>query len=157
MARIKLDKIDRRILSDLQDNGRISNVRLAENAGISPPPCLRRVRALESDGLIKGYHAYVDQAALGYNITVFAMVNLSAQADKDLKAFEERIRQMPQVRECHMLAGDVDFMLKIVARDWEEYQTFLTNELNTAPNIKTVKSSMCLRISKDEPGVPIDN
>ena len=115
MKRVKLDKIDRKILSNLQDDGRITNVELAKEAGISAPPCLRRVRALEDNGFIKGYHAKVDPVALGYGVTVFAQVKLVSQAEADLKKFEEMINNWEMVRECHMLAGETDFLIKIVA------------------------------------------
>jgi len=109
MQRVKLDRIDRRILQDLQADGRMTNVDLARRAGISAPPCLRRVRALEEAGYIKGYHAEVDAVALGFNVTVFAHVGLNSQAEADLKAFEELVQGWPEVRECHMLAGETDF------------------------------------------------
>jgi DNA-binding Lrp family transcriptional regulator len=157
MRRTKLDKIDKKILRDLQEDGRITNVELAKRVGISAPPCLRRVRALETAGYIKSYHAKIDPASLGYGVTVWAMVKLTSQAEKDLNAFEKRIRELPIVRECHMLAGDVDFMLKIVAKDWDSYQNFLTHELTTAPNVTSVKSSLAIRASKEEPGVPIED
>ena len=107
MARVKLDDIDRNILANLQASGRMTNVRLARNVGISPPPCLRRVRALETAGFIKGYHAEVDAAGLGYGVTVFAQVGLHSQAESDLVAFEERVREWSMVRECYMLAAGV--------------------------------------------------
>src|SRR5919107_1550920 len=121
MARAKLDRIDRRILSDLQSDGRMTNVELAERAGISAPPCLRRVRALERAGIIKGYHAELSPEALGYSVSVFALVGLNSPAEIDLKAFEELIAKWDEVRECHMLAGEADFLLKIVAETWDEY------------------------------------
>lgn len=155
MRRAKLDKIDKKILERLQSDGRITNVDLAKEVGISAPPCLRRVRSLEEKGYIKSYHAKVDAAILGYGVTVFALVKLTSQAEKDLNAFVSRIGQWPLVRECHMLAGDVDFILKIVAKDWDSYQDFLTHELTAAPNVTSVKSSLCIRSVKDEPGVPI--
>src|SRR4051812_34461003 len=108
MRRIKLDKIDRRILRDLQTDGRMTNVELAHRAGISAPPCLRRVRALEEAGYIRGYHADLNPEALGYGVTVFAQVGLNSQAEPDLKAFEALIRSWPEVREANMLAGDTD-------------------------------------------------
>ena len=157
MRRTKLDRIDKKILRDLQHDGRITNVELAKRVGISAPPCLRRVRALETAGYIKSYHAKIDHTALGFGVTVFAMVKLTSQAEKDLLAFEKRIRELPIVRECHMLAGDVDFVLKIVAKDWDSYQDFLTRELTSAPNVTYVKSSLAIRSSKEEPGVPIDD
>ncbi len=156
MRRIKLDKIDRRILHDLQENGRITNVELAKNAGISAPPCLRRVRALEEAGYIKGYHARIDSNVLGYGVTIFAQVKLTSQAEPDLVKFEEQCKSWPLVRECHMLAGEIDFLLKIVARDWDDYQQFLTNELTAAPNVTSVKSSLGIRSVKEEPGVPVE-
>ncbi|MBI4182699.1 MAG: Lrp/AsnC family transcriptional regulator [Proteobacteria bacterium] len=156
MPKIKLDQIDRRILRDLQANGRMTNVELASRAGISAPPCLRRVRALEEAGYIRGYHADIDPAKLGYNVTVFAHVGLSSQAEKDLVAFEQLMRSWPEVRECHMLAGETDFLLKVVASDWDAYQQFLTTRLTAAPSVSQVKSALAIRSSKAEPGVPIE-
>ena len=154
MRRHKLDRIDRKILNDLQNNGRITNVELAEHAGISAPPCLRRVRKLEEAGFIKGYYADLDPAAMGYSVTVFAHIKLSAQAEGDLRKFEEAISAMPLVRECHMMTGETDYMLKIVARDWDAYQEFLTTRLTSAPNVASVKWSLRIRVTKEVPGVP---
>jgi DNA-binding Lrp family transcriptional regulator len=156
MRGVKLDRIDRRILRDLQDSGRMTNVELAERAEISAPPCLRRVRALEEAGVIRGYHAELSPTALGFNVTVFAHVGLSSQAEHDLKAFEDLVNSWPQVRECHMLAGETDFLLKIVAEDWDAYQKFLTTKLTTAPNVSHVKSALAIRTAKLLPGVPVD-
>lgn len=156
MARVKLDEIDRRILTQLQENGRMTNVRLARNVGISPPPCLRRVRALEKAGYIKGYHAELDPALLGFGVTVFALVGLHSQAEADLAAFEERVRAWPMVRECSMMAGNTDFILKVVAKDWDAYQSWLTRELVASPNVDTVRSTLAIRESKHLPGVPMD-
>lgn len=156
MRRSRLDKIDRKILKTLQENGRITNVELARNVGISAPPCLRRVRALEQAGYIKDYHANINPSYMGYGVTVFALVKLSSQAEHDLVAFEKMVNDMPMVRECYMLAGDVDFFLKIVAKDWDAYQDFLTHSLTTAPNVTSVKSSLSIRASKLLPGVPVD-
>lgn len=153
--KIKLDHIDRRILRDLQDNGRMTNVDLAKRAGISAPPCLRRVRVLEEAGFIRGYHADLDAKSLGYSVTVFAQVGLGRQAESDLDAFEALVRQWPEVRECHMLAGEADFLLKVLAEDWDAYQRFLTTKLTAAPNVSHVKSALSIRSSKAEPGVPI--
>lgn len=156
MRRVKLDKIDRKILRDLQDDGRITNVELAKNAGISAPPCLRRVRALEEAGFIRGYHADINPEYMGYNVTIFAQIGLQNQADSDLKRFIEMVNQWPMVRECHMLSGDTDFLLKIVAEDWDDYQNFLTEHLTTAPNVNHVKSSIAIKTTKSAPGVPIN-
>lgn len=156
MRRVKLDRIDRRILRDLQNDGRMTNVELARRAGISAPPCLRRVRALEEAGFIRGYHADINPDSLGYGVTVFAQVGLSSQAEADLKKFEELVNSWPLVRECNMLAGEYDFILKIVAEDWDDYQRFLTTKLTAAPNVSHVKSALSIRSSKHLPGVPID-
>jgi len=156
MARVKLDRIDLRILRDLQDDGRMTNVELAKRAGISPPPCLRRVRALEETGCIRGYRAELDAEALGFGVTVFANVGLHSQAETDLIAFQDLVATWPEVRECHMLAGETDFLLKIVATDWDSYQRFLTTRLTPAPNVSVVKSELAIRSSKSLPGVPIE-
>ncbi len=155
-VRVKLDAIDRHILRDLQEDGRMTNVELAARAGISAPPCLRRVRALEKAGYIRGFHADLNAKALGFEVTVFALVGLHSQAETDLVAFEQRAADWPLVRDCFMLAGEVDFLLKIVARDWDEYQNFLTSQLTAAPNVAQVKSSLAIRASKTLPGVPFD-
>ncbi len=157
MQRVKLDRIDRCILRDLQADGRTTNVELAKRAGISAPPCLRRVRALEEAGYIKGYYADLEAKSLGFNVTVFAQVGLASQAETDLDAFEERVKDWPEVRECHMLAGETDFLLKVVAPDWDAYQDFLTTKLTAAPNVSHVKSALSIRSSKFLPGVPIEN
>ena len=156
MVTTRLDPIDRQILSELQADGRMTNVELAKRVGISAPPCLRRVRTLEEQGYIRGYHADIDTEALGFGVTVFANVGLHSQAEADLVAFEERVSQWPEVRECHMLAGETDFLLKIVASDWDAYQKFLTTNLTPAPNVSVVKSALGIRTSKRAFGVPID-
>jgi len=156
MSHVKLDNVDRNILHELQDNGRITNVELANRVGISAPPCLRRVRALEEAGFIRGYHADLEPIMLGYNVTVFAQVGLSSQAEPDLVAFEKLINSWPEVRECHMLAGETDFLLKVVAENWETYQSFVMEKLTAAPNVAHVKSSLAIRSSKTDPGVPVD-
>lgn len=155
MQRIKLDAIDRKILAELQADGRMTNVELAKRVQISPPPCLRRVRALEEAGFIKGYHAQLDPKALGFDVSVFVLVGLTSQADADLRAFEDQVRQWPIVRECSMLNGQDDFILKCVAPDLSAFQTFLTDELTAAKNVAHVKTSLIVRTSKDEPGVPV--
>jgi DNA-binding Lrp family transcriptional regulator len=152
----KLDDIDRMILSELQADGRMTNVELARRVGISAPPCLRRVRTLEEQGFIRGYHADVNARELGFEVQVFAMVGLVSQAEVDLSAFETRCKGWPLVRECHMLNGEVDFVLKCVAPDLRTFQNFLTEELTSADNVASVKTSLVIRGAKDEPGVPFD-
>jgi len=152
----RLDPIDRLILAELQADGRITNVELASRVGISAPPCLRRVRALEEQGFVQGYHANVDSRLLGFEVSVFVMVGLQSQAESDLRGFENKCISWPLVRECHMLNGEVDFMLKCVAPDLSSFQSFLTTELLTSPNVASVKTSLVIRAAKDEPGVPFD-
>ena len=156
MPSSKLDPIDRKILAELQADGRMTNVELSSRVGISAPPCLRRVRALEEAGLINGYHADVEARELGFEVQVFAMVSLKSQAEADLVAFEEMVRRLPLVRECHMLNGEIDFILKCVAPDLSSFQSFLTGQLTAAENVASVKTSLVIRCAKDEPGVPFD-
>ncbi|MGI3211467.1 Lrp/AsnC family transcriptional regulator [Roseovarius tibetensis] len=156
MPLTRLDEIDRKILAELQADGRMTNVELARRVGISAPPCLRRVRTLEEQGYIRGYHAAVDARELGFEVQVFAMVGLQSQAEADLSAFEARCRAWPLVRECHMLNGEVDFILKCVAPDLLTFQRFLTEELTAAKNVGSVKTSLVIRAAKVEPGVPFD-
>ncbi len=151
----RLDAIDRKILKELQGDGRMTNVDLARRVGISAPPCLRRVRALEEAGYIKGYRALLDEKKLGYEVTVFAMVHLASQAEADLVAFEEFVRAQPLVRECWMLSGEIDFVLKCVAPDLKTFQAFV-EKLTTAPNVRNVKTSLTLRNSKDAAMVPME-
>ena len=151
----RLDAIDRKILKELQADGRMTNVDLAQRVGISAPPCLRRVRALEEAGYIKGYRALLDEKMLGYEVAIFAMVHLTSQAEADLKAFEEFVRKAPLVRECWMLSGEIDFILKCVAPDLKTFQAFVS-ELTAAPNVRNVKTSMTLRNSKDAAMVPME-
>ena len=151
-----LDKIDLKIISILQAEGRLSNVELSNQLGISAPPCLRRVRALEENGYITGYHADVDARKMGFGVTVFAMVGLHSQAEADLQAFEKMVMDWPEVRECHMLNGEIDFILKCVSADLASFQTFLTGELTPAPNVANVRTSLTIRQSKNISGVPIE-
>jgi DNA-binding Lrp family transcriptional regulator len=153
---VHLDRIDRRLLAELQDEGRVTNVELAQRVGLTAPPCLRRVRALEDSGIIRGYHAELDGTKLGFAITVFAMVSLKSQAEEALRQFEEHVRALPEVRECHMLNGEIDFILKIVSRDLQSFQEFLTSKLTPAPNVASVKTSLTIRTAKQLPGVPLD-
>jgi|TARA_R110001606_G_scaffold105716_3_gene230056 DNA-binding Lrp family transcriptional regulator len=157
MADTNLDEIDLKILQRLQDDGRITNVELANSVGLTAPPCLRRMRALEDEGVINSYHAAIDPAKMGYTITVFAMVSLKSQAETDLQAFEEHVQQLPEVRECYMLNGEIDFILKVVAKDLQQFQSFLTSQLTSAPNVASVKTSLTIRSAKHLPGVPIQD
>ena len=152
----KLDNIDLLILNELQVNGKISNVELANLVNISPPSCLRRVKVLEDAEYIKGYNADINAELVGFKVTVFAYVGLESQAENDLQIFENYISVFPEVRECHMLIGEVDFLLKIVAKDWDDFQQFLTGKLTQAPKVSNVKTSLNIRSNKRLPGVPLD-
>ena len=152
----KLDNIDLKILNELQMSGDITNVKLANKLKISPPSCLRRVKSLEQKNLILGYNAIVNPELLGYKVTVFAYVGLESQAENDLKTFEDYISNFPEVRECHMLVGEVDFLLKIVARDWDDFQSFLTKNLTQGPKVSNVKTSLNIRCVKKLPGIPFE-
>jgi DNA-binding Lrp family transcriptional regulator len=153
--RARLDAIDWRILKELQANGRITNVDLAEKVGISPPPCLRRVRALEEAGMIAGYFALLDEKSVGFEVIAFATVGLHNQSEADLRAFESRVLAWPLVRECYILSGEADFQLKCVAPDLTTFQDFVIEELTAAPNVASVKTMLVIRRIKFEPGVPV--
>lgn len=155
MRRVKLDKIDRKILRDLQEDGRMTNVELAKRAGISAPPCLRRVRALEESGHIRGYHADIYPEALGFEVLFFVLVGLDSQADAVLSAFEAEMENWPEVRECHMVRGAADFVLKVVARN-TAHENELTQRLTAAPHVATVQTIQVIRTSKTKPGVPVE-
>ena len=150
-----LDEIDRQLLQELQAEGRVTNVELARRVGLTAPPCLRRVRALEDEGVIRGYHADLEPSKLGFAIVVFAMVSLKSQAEESLREFEAAMQDLAEVREVHMLNGEIDFILKIVSRDLQSFQEFLTSKLTPAPNVGSVKTSLTIRTSKHTPGVPL--
>jgi DNA-binding Lrp family transcriptional regulator len=155
MRRVKLDRIDLQILQDLQEDGRITNVELARRAGISAPPCLRRVRALEEAGYIKGYHADLDAEELGFEVTFFALIGLDSQSEAVLNGFERLVGGWPEVRECHMARGPDDFVLRLVARN-TAHENELTQRLTSAAHVVTVKTIQVIRTAKSMPGVPID-
>ena len=154
--RFGLDAADIRILSAVQTYGQLSKSKLAEIVNLSPTPCYERLNRLRAAGYIRGYHADVDARLLGFEVQVFAMVGLHSQAEADLSAFERRCKAWPLVRECHMLNGEIDFILKCVAPDLSTFQNFLTEELTAAENVANVKTSLVIRCAKDEPGVPFD-
>ena len=157
MEHHKLDSIDLKILAELQADGRITNVELSRRAKITAPPCLRRMRALEKAGYIQGYHADLDAKSLGFEVTGFAFVGLNSQHDQDLKAFEEHVRSWPNVRECYMLSGEVDFLLKVVDKDLSSFQSFITEVLTAEKNVASVKTALSIHASKNVPGVPIES
>ncbi|MBL6453840.1 Lrp/AsnC family transcriptional regulator [Belnapia sp. T6] len=149
-----LDEVDRQILSELQSDGRMTNVELARRVGLSAPPCLRRVRRLEEEGVIRGYHADLDPVALGYEITFFALVGLESQKEAVLQSFERMVHDWPEVRECHMIRGGGDFLLRLVARD-TAHENALTSRLTAVEAVARVQTLQTIRTSKDETGVPV--
>jgi len=149
-----LDSVDRHILAELQEDGRMTNVELARRVNLSAPPCLRRVRRLEEAGIIRGYHADVDPVSLGWEITFFALVGLESQKLAVLDAFESLATAWPEVRECHMIRGGGDFLLRLVARD-TAHENELTTRLTNAPSVLRVQTLQTIRTAKDAAGVPI--
>ena len=156
MRRVKLDQIDLRILLNLQSNGRMTNLELSKRVGISAPPCLRRVRVLEETGYITGYHAAINGSMLNYKETFFALVGLNSQAQNVLLDFEEHMARWSEVRECHMIRGGGDFLLKIVARD-KAHRDTLTMDITEATHVAKVTTFETIRTSQELPGVPIDD
>jgi DNA-binding Lrp family transcriptional regulator len=154
-VRGRLDAIDRAILRELQQDGSITNVELARRVGLSAPPCLRRVRALEEAGVITGYRALVDPAALGFEVVCFAMVQLAAQGQAELAAFQASMKEWPAVRECWTLSGDIDFILKCVAPNLAAFQAFVA-DLTALPNVRNVRTALTLDLVKNEPLAPIE-
>lgn len=152
----RLDSIDWQILKELQGNGRITNVELARRVGISAPPCLRRVRALEEAGLIRGYRTLLDEKQLGYEVTAFVMVGLHNQTEADLVAFETQVKEWPLVRESYMVSGEVDFIMRCTAKDLESFQNFIIRDVTSTKNVDHVRTALTIRRIKDEPNVPID-
>ncbi|MCB1443483.1 MAG: Lrp/AsnC family transcriptional regulator [Methyloceanibacter sp.] len=156
MRATRLDATDWLILRELQADGRITNIELARKVGISAPPCLRRVRALEEAGVIEGFTVLLDDKALGFDVSAFAMIKLHRQAEADLSAFEAWVAAAPVVRDCYMLSGEIDFLLRCVAPDLTAFQNFIIRELTAAPNVQSVKTSLVIRSSKHVPGVPTE-
>ncbi|MBL4647143.1 MAG: Lrp/AsnC family transcriptional regulator [Rhizobiales bacterium] len=152
----RLDSIDWKILGELQCNGRMTNVELAKRVGISAPPCLRRVRTLEENGVIEGYRTLLNANALGYQLIAFAYVGLSSQGEAELQAFQKSVKSWDIVRECYLLSGDVDFILKCVAKDLQSFQSFIVNELTAADHVESIRTSLTISKVKDEPRVPIE-
>ncbi len=156
MRAARLDATDWLILRELQADGRITNIDLARKVGISAPPCLRRVRALEEAGIIEGFTTILDDRALGFDVSAFAMIKLHRQTEADLTAFETWVASAPVVRDCHMLSGEIDFLLRCLAPDLTVFQDFIIKELTAAPNVESVKTSLVIRTSKRATGVPTE-
>ncbi len=153
---IKLDKIDLSILKDLQEDGRLTNVELAKRAGISAPPCLRRVKSLETEGIITSYQANLNGPALGFNLVIFAEVSLVSQNHNEIKSFEAQVDQWPLIRECYLVTGGSDFLLKLIVKDFEAYQEFLSNQLSMFPGVSQIKTLMVVRTAKKVRSIPLE-
>lgn len=156
MRAARLDAIDWQILQALQEDGRITNIELSQRIGISAPPCLRRVRALEEAGIIERYMAVLKRTALGFDVAAFAMVKLHSQAEADLIAFEKQAQDWAIVRECSMLSGEIDFLLRCVAPDLNSFQSFVIHDLTAARNVESVKTSLVIRSTKEQTGLPLE-
>jgi len=145
MLNNNLDEIDLRILDQMQGDARLSNVDLAERVGLSPSPCLRRLRKLESDGVIQGYMTFVDQAKVGLPVSVFISVALKEQSESALEEFETSVSALPQVMECYLMTGTADYLLRVVTQDLSDYERFLKNHLTRIPAIASIQSSFALK------------
>ncbi len=155
MSKIQIDIFDRRILKELQRDGRISNVDLAKAVGLSPSPCLRRVRDLEKSGIIDRYGAILNQGAAGLPLSVFVQVTLERQVETALETFERIIAERPEVLEAYLMTGDSDYLLRIVVRDVSDYEIFLKDHLTRIPGVASIKSSFALNRVKYETALPI--
>ncbi|GJD98692.1 MULTISPECIES: Lrp/AsnC family transcriptional regulator [Methylobacterium] len=154
---MKLDAIDRRILAALQRDGRMTNVQLAEAVGLSPSPCLRRVRLLEEAGVIGGYHAALDRAGLGLGLTVFVGIKVERHRDESAAAFEAAVRALPEVVSCHLVSGETDFLLQVVVPDLAGYERLLVGSLLRLPGVSDIRSSIAIRTVKAESPLPLDH
>lgn len=152
---MKLDHIDHKILRYLQENARITNAELADKVGLSPTPCLRRLRRLETDGIIRGYHTEINREALGVNVTVIILVKLEREDDKTLREFEAAIQKRSEVMECYLVTGKFDYFIRVVIPSLAAYETFLSETILRMPNIATVESSFTLREVERKIVVPI--
>jgi Lrp/AsnC family leucine-responsive transcriptional regulator len=152
----KLDRYDRIILNTLQEHGRASNVELSEKASLSPPQCYRRVRRLETEGVIRGYAAQVDPAAVGFGVVAFVNLNIDREQFKQVRTLEKAIRQFPEILECYTISGDFDYLLKVVASDLKSLSAFLTDRLMQVPGVSGVRSMVCLEEIKHASPLPIE-
>ncbi len=154
-AAIGLDALDSRILTALQEDGRLSNVELAERVGLSPSPCLRRVKRLEEEGYIAGYKAKVDRRRLGLGMTIFVGVKVDGHRDANAIAFQERVRKLPEVVACHMVSGEADFLLEVVVADLAAYDAFLSRTLLAMPMVRDIRSNFAIRTVKSDGALPV--
>ena len=156
MPRLGLDAIDRKILTALQENARLPNVELARAVGLSPSPCLRRVKALEAAGVIRRTATLVDQAAVGLPVSVFVSVSLERQVESALEVFEAAIQRRPEVMECYLMTGTADYLLRIVVSDLAAYERFLKDHLTRIPGVRSIQSSFALKQVAYRTALPLD-
>jgi Lrp/AsnC family leucine-responsive transcriptional regulator len=157
MPKIELDQIDRRIISELQADGRLTNVELAGRVGLSPSPCLRRVKRLEADGAIEGYRAILRRDRVGLGFSVFVAVKIDGHANDKALKFEREIVSMPEVIACHLVSGDADYLLEVVVADLEGYQHFLVGKLLALPIVRDVRSNIAIQTLKENSALPLDH
>jgi Lrp/AsnC family leucine-responsive transcriptional regulator len=157
MPKCELDAIDRRIVTELQRNARLSNIELAEKIGLSPSPCLRRVKRLERDGYIDGYRASLTRSRIGLGFSVFIGVKISAHANEEASGFEQAVVAMPEVVACHMVSGEADYFLEVVVPDLEDYQRFLVDKLLNLPIVREVRSNIAIQTLKAGAPLPLSH
>ncbi|MFB9224139.1 Lrp/AsnC family transcriptional regulator [Paracoccus cavernae] len=155
MPRRPLDQIDRKILEQLQRDSKLSNVELSNRVGLSPSPCLARVKQLEADGIVRGYVALLDPAAVDLSISVFIHVTLEKQVERALSTFEQKMNAFPEVMECYLMTGDSDYLVRLVVPDLAALQDFIVKELTTIPGIANIKSSFALKQVKYKTALPV--
>lgn len=157
MAKITMDRTDFRILHHLQNNGRISNAELADLVGLSPSPCLRRVKVLEQAGIVKRYAAIVDPKAVGLPISIFVNVSLHSQERSSLEKFEEKIAKYVEIMECYLMTGSSDYVLRVVVPDLDSYERFLAEKLTRTPGVANIQSSFTLKQVVYKTELPLQN
>ena len=155
MPKMQLDAIDRRIIAELQADARLSNVELADRVGLSPSPCLRRVKRLEQDGIIESYRAVLSRNRVGLGFSVFLAVKLEAHANDRALTFEDAVCAMPEVLACHMISGEADYLLEVVVADIEQYQQFLVDRLLNLPIVREVRSNIAIQTRKAAAPLPL--
>lgn len=155
MPKRPLDRIDRAILAELQNDGRVANSDLSQRVGLSPSPCLRRVKALEDGGFIRTYVALVDPRAVDLTVNVFVNVTLERQIEEQLDAFEQMVVRWPEVVECYLMTGEADYLLRVVVPDLAVYERFLKNHLTRVPGVSSIKSSFALKQVRYNTALPL--
>jgi Lrp/AsnC family transcriptional regulator, leucine-responsive regulatory protein len=155
MPKCELDAIDRRIVTELQANARLSNIELADKVGLSPSPCLRRVKRLEREGYIDGYRAALGRARIGLGFSVFLGVKINAHANEEAQRFEKAVVEMPEVVACHLVSGEADYFLEVVVPELEDYQRFLVGKLLNLPIVREVRSNIAIQTLKAGAPLPL--